>query len=615
MRRILTLTVVAALLTLVLSSCGGDDDVPAVSNQSPFVGEKFTLSGQVDADGARAVSLESYDEGWNEVDKAKSTADGAYEFTTSSTEPSMRYRVVAAATQEHEKHITAPVTVATVDDAVSLSVIRTGGRKGVAIGEGKVLQAGRNFELQWLDGRKWKKLGSAEADKSGRTKIPFDVTGDRFYRLVGEVIKGTEGATSPAMPFTRGPAKLGKNVVYVNVDENKAPVIKGTNYEANAVLVSDGVPSKPLRLDEFAVRGNSTADKIKKPYKVKFKKNRRPFNLPEDKTWVLLANFNDHSLIRTQLGYTIGAGLDALRWTPRSAFTELFVNGEYKGSYQLSESIKIDKNRIDISQKKGVVIEVDKHYNDPPRVPGFFGDHQIPYAFKDPDERKKGKEEPEGITNDKVASMKSRILDFEKVLYGTDFKDPENGWQKYLDLDAAVDYYLVKEYTKENDGDFYRSTFFHTADYTDTSSKFFMGPVWDFDRSAGAKPEIAEGATTTVARPTGWWLRGNSSPNHSTSKTHWYVQLSKDPVFIEAVKKRWAEKRGFFKDIADNGVDRMAKGVRTAADNDRRLLGNIDTSYLDAKRLKARSTTFAGEIAFLKDWYQKRFAWMDSKLS
>ena len=261
------------------------------------------------------------------------------------------------------------------------------------------------------------------------------------------------------------------------------------------------------------------------------------------------------------------------------------------------------------------MIEVDKHYDDPPGVPGFFGDHQIPYAFKDPDERKKGKEEPEGITNDKVASMKSRILDFEKVLYGTDFKDPENGWQKYLDLDSAVGYYLVKEYTKENDGDFYRSTFFHTADYTDTSSKFFMGPVWDFDRSAGAKPEIAEGATTTVARPTGWWLRGNSSPNHSTSKTHWYVQLSKDPVFIEAVKKRWAEKRGFFKDIADNGVDRMAKGVRTAADNDRRLLGDIDTSYLDAKRLKARSTTFAGEIAFLKDWYQKRFAWMDSKLS
>ncbi len=612
MRRILTWTVVAALLALVLSSCGSDDDAPSVSNDAPFVGEKFTLSGSVEADGARPVVLESFDDGWKKVADAKTNADGGYEFTTSSKERSIRYRVVADDTKELEKHITAPVTVTTVEDEVSLSVVRTG-RSGTAIGESKYRQAGRTFELQWLNGQKWTKLGSAEEDKHGRMKIEFDIKGDRFYRLVGDVIKGTQGATSPAMPFTNGPKKLGKNVVYVNVDQNKDPVVKGTLYEGNAVLVSDGVPSKPLRLDEFAVRGNSTADKIKKPYKVKFKKSRRPFNLPEDKTWILLANFNDHSLIRTQLGYTIGAALDGLKWTPRSEFTELYVNGDYKGSYQLSESIKIDKNRIDVSQKKGVVIEIDPHFKED-HVPGFYGDHQLPYTFKDPDERMTGKEEPEGITDDKVAGMKSRILDFEKVLYGKDFKDPENGWQKYLDLDSAVDYYLVKEYTKENDGDFYRSNFFYTADYTDTSAKFHMGPVWDFDRSSGAKPDITDSGTT-IARPTGWWLRGNSSPNHSTADDHWYVQLSKDPVFIDAVKKRWAEKRGFFKDLADNGVERMAKGIKTSADNDRRLLSKTGADFLDAKRLNARSETFDGEIVFLKDWYQKRFAWIDSNLS
>ena len=145
-------------------------------------------------------------------------------------------------------------------------------------------------------------------------------------------------------------------------------------------------------------------------------------------------------------------------------------------------------------------------------------------------------------------------------------------------------------------------------DYTNSSKKFFMGPVWDFDRSAGSKPDQTESGTT-IASPTGWWLRGNGSPNHSTSKTHWYVQMTKDPVFIDALKKRWAEKRGFFKDLADRGVEREAAKVGVAAKNDRERWGPNSP-----QRLPARASTYKGEIDFLKDWYQKRFAWMDSKL-
>jgi len=607
MRRIVSVTIAVALLSFTLVSCGGGSDAPTVSNSAPFVGEKFTLSGSVDADGSRSVVLQSYDEGWSEVAKTDTTTDGGYTFTTSTDAPSVRYRVVAAATGDLEQHVSTAVKVTTVVDEVYLALVRAGGSGGTAIGESKYLKAGRSFELQWLDGSKWKKLGSAKEDGSGRVSIPFKVKGSRFYRLVGDVIAGTKGATSPATRFTKGPKKLGQKVLYVNTDDFKDPVVRKAPYEANAVMVTDGQVTKPFRVDEFAVRGNTSAKSIKKPYKMKFKKNRRPFGLPEDKTWVLLANFQDRTLVRNQMAYNIGAGLDHLNWTPRGTFVELYLNGTYKGSYQLSESIKIDKNRINIDAKKGIVVEIDKHYEDE-GIPGFFGDHQIPYAFKDPDERKTGKELEEGITDDKIAGMKSRILAFEKVLYGSDFKDPDEGWTKYLDIDSAVDFYLAKELTKENDSDFYRSTFFYIPDYTSPSSKFVMGPIWDFDRSAGAKPDAVE-TRTTIASPKGWWLRGNGSQHHSTTRTHWYVQLFKDPVFVDAVKKRWAEKRGFFKDLVDHGVEREAKEVGVAAKNDRNLFGGIDSG-----RLAARAPTYAGEIAYLKDWYQKRFAWMDSKL-
>ena len=355
-----------------------------------------------------------------ELEEATTSSDGAYTFTTSLDEPSMRYRVVAPAKGELEKYVTAPVTVSSVEDAVTLSIVRAG-RSGTALGEAKFRKPGREFELQWLDGSKWKAIDSAQEDQHGRTKIAFDIKGSRFYRLVGEVIKGTKGATSPAVRFTMGPRKLSNNVIYVTVDGGKNPIVKGADYKANAVLVTDGKPSKPLRVDEFEVRGNSSAPKVKHPYKMKFKKPRRPFNLPEDKTWILLANYGDRSLVRTAMGYGIGAGLDGLAWTPRSTFTELFVNGEYVGSYQISESIKIDKNRINIDKKKGVVVEIDPHFKEDD-VPGFFGDHKIPYAFKDPDERKKGKDVEEGITDDKVAGIKSRVMALEEVLYGDDFQ-------------------------------------------------------------------------------------------------------------------------------------------------------------------------------------------------
>src|SRR5688500_4633163 len=535
------LALVAALLMLTLSGCGSGDDAPTVSIKNPFVGEKFTLTGEVDADGARPVALDTFDDGWTQLADATTSSDGAYTFTTSLDEPSMRYRVVAPAKGELEKHVTAPVTVSSVEDAVTLSIVRAG-RSGTALGEAKFRKPRREYELQWLDGSKWKTIDSAQEDQHGRTKIEFDIKGSRFHRPVGEVIKGTKGTTSPAVRFAKGPKKLSNNVIYVTVDGGKNPIVKGADYRANAVLVTDGKPSKPLRVDEFEVRGNSSASKVKHPYKMKFKKPRRPFNLPEDKTWILLAHYGARSLGRTAMGYGIGAGLDGLAWTPRSTFTELFVNGEYAGSYQISESIKIDKNRINIDENTGVVVEIDPHFKEDD-VPGFFGDHKIPYAFKDPDERKKGKDYEEGITDDKVSGIKTRILDFEKVLYGADFKDPATGWTKYLDLDSAVDYYLVKEFTKENDGDFYRSNFFYTDDYSSSDSPFFMGPVWDFDRSAGSKPDPDQaGSGTTIASPKGWWLRGNSSLNHSTAKTHWYVQMTKDPVFLDALKKRWAEK-------------------------------------------------------------------------
>src|SRR5688572_8203293 len=122
------LALVATLLVLTLSACGAGNDAPTVSNKTPFVGEKFTISGTVDADGARSALLQEYDEaeGWDEAAEAETSAAGEYSFTPSQDDPVTQYHVVAAASGELEKHVTAPVKVATVEDEVHLSVVRAG---------------------------------------------------------------------------------------------------------------------------------------------------------------------------------------------------------------------------------------------------------------------------------------------------------------------------------------------------------------------------------------------------------------------------------------------------------------------------------------------------------
>ncbi len=168
--------------------------------------------------------------------------------------------------------------------------------------------------------------------------------------------------TIPPNVVSGGPDQLGGNVVYVTTDTGKMPVTKGVGYKGKAVVESDGKLTESLDVDEVAVRGNSSATKAKKPYKLKFEDKQKPFGMKNDKTWILLANYGDWTLIRSMVAWDLGKMLDGLKWTPDSRFTELFLNGKYLGSYQMVESIKIDKNRVNVDKEAGQVIEFDPHW-------------------------------------------------------------------------------------------------------------------------------------------------------------------------------------------------------------------------------------------------------------
>ena len=482
----------------------------------------------------------------------------------------------------------------------------------------------------------WNSIGAAKANSSGDATI----TGHKFDGTETVMAVTSNGqrtgvkdvVTVPPNVVSGGPAQLGHNVVYVTTDNGGTPVTKGADYEGKAVLETGDVPTETFDVETISVRGNSSADKAKKPYKLKFEDKQSPFGMKSDKTWILLANYGDWTLIRSMVAWDLGKLFDGLKWTPTSTFAELFINGKYLGSYQMVQSIKIDKNRVNVNKLTGQVIEFDPHWKED-GVPGMIGQTGVNYAWKDPDEFKDGDEAEEGLTTAKIAAMKTKIRNFEDVLYGEDNKkdwstinyatlDPKDDWQTYLDLNSAVDYYLTREFTKDNDADMYRSNFFYTnnvdpgsVDPTNPADadKFFMGPIWDFDRSAGA----CTSCSSTIASPTGWWMRGGGSSNHDTNTIHWYTRITDDPRFLKAVHDRWAAKKAAFEAVGPTGVSAAVGKLggngdyalgKVVAANDRTRWEGYGTRY------SPRASTYTGELSWIRKWYSDRYAWMDEEL-
>ena len=57
--------------------------------------------------------------------------------------------------------------------------------------------------------------------------------------------------------------------------------------------------------------------------------------MPNDKKWLFLAEYADKTMLRNKIAYEMGY-ISNLDWTPQARFAEVFINGEYNGTYNHS---------------------------------------------------------------------------------------------------------------------------------------------------------------------------------------------------------------------------------------------------------------------------------------
>ena len=103
-------------------------------------------------------------------------------------------------------------------------------------------------------------------------------------------------------------------------------------------------------------RGNTTWNTSdKKPYKVKMSKKHQLAGMPAEKSWIFLSNPLDSSMLRNEVGFQFSR-MSNLEWTPNSSYADIFLNDDYRGTYQICDKVDISKTKLNIG-KNGYIIE------------------------------------------------------------------------------------------------------------------------------------------------------------------------------------------------------------------------------------------------------------------
>lgn len=113
---------------------------------------------------------------------------------------------------------------------------------------------------------------------------------------------------------------------------------------------ADGSITYNGSLTQLKGRGNATysSEYRKKPYQLKLSQKVSLSGMGKGKTWILLANATDTTLLRNQVTYQLARAM-GLPYSVDCRQMELYVNGEYRGLYLLTEKIQISKSRVNIT--------------------------------------------------------------------------------------------------------------------------------------------------------------------------------------------------------------------------------------------------------------------------
>ena len=376
----------------------------------------------------------------------------------------------------------------------------------------------------------------------------------------------------------------------ISIDTDDVAITTKESYVAAKISTSN-TEDEFILTDEAAevrLRGNYSLKPDKKSYRIKFKTKQNLFgqDIGAARTWVLIANFCDKTLLRNYLAYHMASKLDGLDYTTSAGLVEVNVNGEYQGLYLLAEQTQIGETRVNVEEgseepNTGYLVELDRYLTedkDPSDVD--FRVNNIPYAIKN------------DVFNE---AQRTYIENCMQTAFAAVQSGDRTQIETYIDLDSCIDMYIMHEYFKNPDAGYSSFYFFKPKD-----GKIHFGPAWDFDLGAGNDQRMdngdPHGAFTGVATHMTWL------------ENHWFTTLMTYPWFKSAVQARWQE----ILPIVDETIElatEMTEKYRPAIDRNFEKWPIYGTKQNQEPEHVAAMKTAEEHLEYLTDWMTKRKTW------
>ncbi len=384
-------------------------------------------------------------------------------------------------------------------------------------------------------------------------------------------------------------------------------------------------------------RGNSTWAAPKKPYKIKLDKSTDLFGFGKNKTYVLLANYLDESLMRNTLAAELSERLGLV--STETVWVDVVLNGTFAGNYQLCESVSVGKARVpvyswedaaeDIAEAvcegglfaaeeqdgledflkenlawassgtftyQGISCSVADY------DPDFTGDITGGYLFESSIEYDEASKftTPDGwmimLKEPEFLCTNSEMMDYVRQLwedYGQALKS-EDGYNaggihytQIADFDSMVGYWLTMEILANPDA-VSKSRYA----YQDRGGRLTFGPVWDFDWAIGSAP-VASADPSAV----GWKVTTETNPQN------FYQEWVDDPYFMVKAAEKYQSVRAYLGQlVADGGI---LDGWRAYLAES----GGANASMWTVSR------GFEADVKALKEFLKERIAWLDRQFA
>ncbi len=346
----------------------------------------------------------------------------------------------------------------------------------------------------------------------------------------------------------------GRLVIYQLIDGIDSVLYDSGDYE-------DDISGMTIKL-----RGNTSAYDDKKPYKIKLEKKFdllfRGDNTYKDKEWLLLKD----DYLTTLCGFKVNE-MVGMVWTPGHHFVNLVMNGSYRGTYLLCESVKRNPDcRLDVDKDCGFIFEFDPYWWNEDVYVSSSSSPSYNYTFKYPDS--------DDILPEQLDYMQALVNDYEQsVRNGT--------YPEMIDVASFARWCLVHDITGTKDAG--GTNMYFTKCDTTAESLIVMPLAWDFDMSL--RTESA-------------WSR-----SHISHMTKFFN--SSNRTFVSEFVAAWVKVRA----TLVSGMESFLSDFRNSSQG-RALKSSVVLNQM----VYGTSISIENYATYHNYWYSTRYDWLDSAI-